>query len=406
MGDPRDAEQFDRLKDLAEDPHGMYDCTHCFKCIEACPKGVAPMSQIMRLRRRAGDDHGIDDANNGHRHEMAFVKNIRRNGLLHEADLLPDSYGGKFHPRAVPELLDSLPVITRALLRRKVTPKGALVHSHKAPKDVKAIFEAVEGREDRVELNLYLTGYDEDLVDAPGAPTDAPLTGAGDGAQNAPESRRAGHEPRGVPHPMKVAYWPGCVSRGFTPELHGSMAKIAPLLDLELVELDRASCCGAGVIAEHNQELADTLNARTFALAQDVPGRRADDEHLLDLPGRPDRVPGAPGRERGLPRADQRDAAGGVGAVLREGPDEQELPLAAGGGARPRRPDRAGQASARPTSASARSTAATSCAPPTGWGSTTSCRATRTSASSSRPWAAPSSSTRAPTSAAASRSSR
>ncbi|MEN3282594.1 MAG: succinate dehydrogenase / fumarate reductase, cytochrome b subunit [Solirubrobacteraceae bacterium] len=71
---------------------------------------------------------------------------------------------------------------------------------------------------------------------------------------------------------MRVAYWPGCVSRGFTPELHGSMAKVAPMLDIELVELDRASCCGAGVIAEHNQELADTLNARTFALAQRVDG--------------------------------------------------------------------------------------------------------------------------------------
>ena len=71
---------------------------------------------------------------------------------------------------------------------------------------------------------------------------------------------------------MKVAYWPGCVSRGFTPELHGSMAKVAPLLDIELVELDRACCTGAGVIAEHNQELADTLNARTFALAQRVDG--------------------------------------------------------------------------------------------------------------------------------------
>ncbi|HEY7933839.1 MAG TPA: CoB--CoM heterodisulfide reductase iron-sulfur subunit B family protein [Solirubrobacteraceae bacterium] len=71
---------------------------------------------------------------------------------------------------------------------------------------------------------------------------------------------------------MKVAYWPGCVSRGFTPELHGSMAKVAPLLDIELVELSRANCCGAGVIAEHNQELADTLNARTFALAQQVDG--------------------------------------------------------------------------------------------------------------------------------------
>jgi succinate dehydrogenase / fumarate reductase cytochrome b subunit len=71
---------------------------------------------------------------------------------------------------------------------------------------------------------------------------------------------------------MKVAYWPGCVSRGFTPELHGSMAKLAPLLDIELIELDRANCCGAGVIAEHNQELADTLNARTFALAQQTDG--------------------------------------------------------------------------------------------------------------------------------------
>ena len=67
---------------------------------------------------------------------------------------------------------------------------------------------------------------------------------------------------------MKLAYWPGCVSRGFTPELHGSMELVAPKLDLELEELNRANCCGAGVIAEHNQELVDTLNARTFALAQ------------------------------------------------------------------------------------------------------------------------------------------
>jgi succinate dehydrogenase / fumarate reductase cytochrome b subunit len=71
---------------------------------------------------------------------------------------------------------------------------------------------------------------------------------------------------------VKVAYWPGCVSRGFTPELHGSMAKVAPLLDIELIALDRACCTGAGVIAEHNQELADALNARTFALAQQTQG--------------------------------------------------------------------------------------------------------------------------------------
>ena len=50
---PRDGEHESRLKDLAEDPHGIYDCTHCFACVEVCPKDVAPMNQITRLRRRA-----------------------------------------------------------------------------------------------------------------------------------------------------------------------------------------------------------------------------------------------------------------------------------------------------------------------------------------------------------------
>ena len=54
VGDPRDAEHRERLNDLSEDEHGIYDCTHCFNCIDACPKDVAPMSQIMRLRRIAG----------------------------------------------------------------------------------------------------------------------------------------------------------------------------------------------------------------------------------------------------------------------------------------------------------------------------------------------------------------
>ncbi|WP_081691082.1 succinate dehydrogenase/fumarate reductase iron-sulfur subunit [Conexibacter woesei] len=169
VGDPRDAQQFERLKDLAEDPHGIYDCTHCFKCIEACPKGVAPMNQIMRLRRRAGDDHHINDRNNGNRHERTIVTLIHDFGLLHEAEMLPRSYGGnswfgKFHPAAGQELLDSLPVITRAILRRKVTP-GKALFGHKIPKDaldeVKEIYAEVEGRDERIEFNLYISGTDE-----------------------------------------------------------------------------------------------------------------------------------------------------------------------------------------------------------------------------------------------------
>ena len=162
VGDPRDGQHYERLKDLSEDPHGIYDCTHCFNCIEACPKGVAPMIQIMRLRRIAGSDYQIADDNNGHRHEQAFVQNIEKNGLLHEADLLPDSYGGKFHPRAVPELHDSLPVILRALQRGKVTPRKALLHSHKAPGEVKRIFKHVHDKEERYELNLYVVGEEDE----------------------------------------------------------------------------------------------------------------------------------------------------------------------------------------------------------------------------------------------------
>ena len=110
------------------------------------------MDQIMRLRRIAGSDFKVEDPNNGYRHEHAFVKNIRRNGLLHEADLLPDSYGGKFHPRAVPELLQSLPTIIKALVRGKVTPAKALLHGHKAPPAVRQLFDTIEARPERVEV--------------------------------------------------------------------------------------------------------------------------------------------------------------------------------------------------------------------------------------------------------------
>jgi len=161
VGDPRDAQPLERLNDLSQDPHGIYDCTHCFSCIDACPKGVDPMSQIMRLRRKAGEDYDIVDRNNGKRHEDAFVKNIRKNGLLQEADLLADSYGGKFHPRAVPELLSGLPTVATAMSRGKMTPKTALTHPHKAPDDVRKLFDEIDGREERIELNLYVTGYED-----------------------------------------------------------------------------------------------------------------------------------------------------------------------------------------------------------------------------------------------------
>ena len=67
---------------------------------------------------------------------------------------------------------------------------------------------------------------------------------------------------------MKVAFWPGCVSKGACPELYVSMQKIAPTLGLELHELTEAPCTGAGVLTEQNPELAYSLNALSLAMAE------------------------------------------------------------------------------------------------------------------------------------------
>jgi len=190
VGDPRDDEQDIRLRDLAEDPQGIFDCTHCFKCVEACPKDVNPMGQIMRLRRIAIDDQKIVDQNNGQRHEAAFTGLVRDYGLNHEAELLPRSYGGnswfaKFHPAAGKVLLSLLPVTVKAVLRGKMSPKLALF-GHKLPpadlKNVQRIYDKVESRPERYELNLYISGYDE--PEETPVPVGATATDAGPAASD------------------------------------------------------------------------------------------------------------------------------------------------------------------------------------------------------------------------------
>jgi succinate dehydrogenase / fumarate reductase, iron-sulfur subunit len=176
VGDPRDAETAERLHDLADDPHGIYDCTHCFSCIDACPKGVAPMDQIMRLRRKAGEA-GIDDPNSGHDHEIAFTKIIEKKGTLDEALLLQESFApgvkGKLKPskRAIKEMIGSIPTALRAFKSGKARSLAQLVPGihHKLPgdaqKDVQAIYEHAE--EHHEEFNLYIKGEEGELADEP-----------------------------------------------------------------------------------------------------------------------------------------------------------------------------------------------------------------------------------------------
>ncbi|HMC07538.1 MAG TPA: succinate dehydrogenase/fumarate reductase iron-sulfur subunit [Solirubrobacterales bacterium] len=171
VGDPRDAQTRQRLYDLAQDPHGIYDCTHCFSCIDACPKDVAPMDQIMRLRRIATRDHGITDINNGHRHEAAFTKIIQKKGTLDESLLLQESYAqgiaGKLKPSmgAIAGLVGSIPTAVRGVRTGKMRSLTKLIPGvHKklpgdAQEHVQRVYEHAE--EHREELNLYIAGEEE-----------------------------------------------------------------------------------------------------------------------------------------------------------------------------------------------------------------------------------------------------
>ncbi len=85
----------------------------------------------------------------------------------------------------MPELISSLPVIVKALQRGKVTPAKALLHSHKADKSVKRIFERIHEKDERFELNLYVVGY-EDEEEAQGQEGQADAAGSQLPAERSP----------------------------------------------------------------------------------------------------------------------------------------------------------------------------------------------------------------------------
>ncbi|PPT06896.1 Putative succinate dehydrogenase cytochrome b subunit [Geitlerinema sp. FC II] len=69
---------------------------------------------------------------------------------------------------------------------------------------------------------------------------------------------------------LKYAYFPGCVAQGACRELYDSTAALTQALNIELVELKRAACCGSGTFKEESQLLEDAVNARNIALAEEL----------------------------------------------------------------------------------------------------------------------------------------
>jgi len=67
---------------------------------------------------------------------------------------------------------------------------------------------------------------------------------------------------------MQVSYYPGCSLEGTAADYAASISAVAPLLGVELLELEDWNCCGASAAHSLNHELAVALPGRNLALAR------------------------------------------------------------------------------------------------------------------------------------------
>tara|TARA_B100000749_G_scaffold110341_1_gene84342 strand:- start:259 stop:1215 length:957 start_codon:yes stop_codon:yes gene_type:complete len=137
VGDPRDDSNEKRLKALNEEG-GVWDCTRCMKCVEVCPKGVAPMDRIMSLREKIMDAGHTNT--NGARHATAFVDSVRHSGWLDELKLPIKSFG-IFNLKA---MISLIPLAIRSQRAGKVPP---LIHKNiPNVENIRRIFDKVESK--------------------------------------------------------------------------------------------------------------------------------------------------------------------------------------------------------------------------------------------------------------------
>ena len=139
VSDPRDGDTDERLRQYSE-PTGIWDCTHCFMCVEVCPKDVKPMERIMAIRGEAVKAGYTNSG--GARHLNSFAESVEHSGGLDETKLAVDSLGW-FN---ILGLLQLAPVGIRALLKNKM-PMGFFLHKKRpGAQHIKRIFEKMEGK--------------------------------------------------------------------------------------------------------------------------------------------------------------------------------------------------------------------------------------------------------------------
>lgn len=133
VGDVREGHGVKRLERLSAE-HGMWDCVRCIHCTQYCPKGVAPLKQIERLRS-AAMKAGILD-NPGAKHVEAMADSVEKFGRLDEAAMT-------FKTLGFLKSLGKIPLGIRMELHGKM-PHPYIVPQIERIEEVREIYKEIE----------------------------------------------------------------------------------------------------------------------------------------------------------------------------------------------------------------------------------------------------------------------
>jgi succinate dehydrogenase / fumarate reductase iron-sulfur subunit len=130
--DSRDSLHEQRLAELVKD-HGVWDCTHCYRCQESCVKSIPIMDAIHGIREDAIESRGMKDTS-GSKHAEAFMSDIEKKGKLVEATLPIRTNG------MVWTMQNLLPMAVKMIMKRRTPPPPPLVKSAKGIKIFREMF--------------------------------------------------------------------------------------------------------------------------------------------------------------------------------------------------------------------------------------------------------------------------
>ncbi|MDH5716300.1 MAG: succinate dehydrogenase/fumarate reductase iron-sulfur subunit [Spirochaetia bacterium] len=132
--DERDSMQKTRLKKVTSDG-GVWDCTHCYKCVEHCVKNIDIMKGIQGLRNSGMKT--VSKRSEGAKHAKAFITDIKRKGRLVEFTLITRTLG-------FIKPIFMLPMMIKMLLRRRVPPPSFMMSEIPRIEKVRKIFRKLK----------------------------------------------------------------------------------------------------------------------------------------------------------------------------------------------------------------------------------------------------------------------